>query len=134
MLDYRSKDTDAVRLWLQIALAPDNPRAAKPAALAAFCNVSKQAVTGWKTTGRISKTHLGHAIQFLGSAPTFPGLALTVQEPKAFGWPFPTIASSRFDRLPIAEKQKIEAYALFTISQWEALSNSHANAKSAAAA
>ena len=134
MLDYRNKDTDAVRAWLQAALAPGNPRAVKPAALAAHCQVSPQAVTGWKVTGRISKTHLAHAIAFLGSAPHFPGVAATPQESGALGWPFPALRRHRFDRLPPAEKAKIEAYALFTISQWEADSNSHTHAQGAAAA
>lgn len=134
MLDYKTKDTDAVRAWLQVALAPDNPRGFKPATLAAHCQVSPQAVTGWKATGRISKTHLAHAIAFLGSSPRFPGVALTAQEPGGFGWPFPAIRPVRFDRLPPAEKAKIEAYALFTVTQWEASSNSHTDTEGAAAA
>lgn len=123
MLKPKPKDTDAVIRWLKVALDSDNPRAPSLAALAKHCQVSPQAVTGWRSTGRISKSHLSLASAFLGSAPIFNAAPLAAQEsigtyahnaaPNA--WPFRAITAAQYAQLPAAAQAQIESFAKFTI-------------------
>lgn len=115
-----SKDTEAVKRWLRTALSPDAPNAITPSALARHCSVSPQAVNGWLRTGRITKSNLELAAEFLGSAPSFNGGPILAREASGPPWPFSKITPSRYRSLPQTELNKVEAFALFTLLQWEA--------------
>lgn len=69
MLDLA--DTDVVKRWLSDALTVGSSRGLSKSGLAEHCSVSPQAVSGWLRTGRISKSSLAHAVNYLGSAPVF---------------------------------------------------------------
>ena len=81
MLD--SSDTDVIKRWLSAALEDGQKRRLSKSGLAEHCAVSPQAVSGWLRTGRISKSSLAHAADYLGSAPTFTDrpAPLRVEEP-----------------------------------------------------
>jgi hypothetical protein len=88
--------------------------------LARHCGVSPQAVSGWKRTGRISKSNLEKAVEYFGSAPSFT-TAMIAREPEAAAqWPFKRVSHARFARLPAGEKHRIERQVEFMVEEWEA--------------
>lgn len=84
MLDQA--DTDVIKRWLIAALESGKVRGLTKVGLAKHCSVSPQAVSGWLRTGRIAKSSLAYAAEYLGSSPSFnpsaPGThsGLTSQE------------------------------------------------------
>jgi hypothetical protein len=91
------------------------------AELAAWCGVSPQAVSGWKKTGRISKSNLERAALFFGSGPSFTrGTMYEAREPVLHGWPFPDIDIERFQRLSFNQKIEIQGLVRDRIERFEA--------------
>lgn len=83
MLDQTTPDREIVRRWLSLALDTDDAAAhGKRTALAAYCGVTPQAVSGWLRTGRIGKRNLERAAHFLGGGPSFTNPAPIASEPK----------------------------------------------------
>lgn len=129
MLD--KSDTETVRNWLVAALEHAKLKGIQPADLARHCNVTPQAVNGWKTTGRIRKSHLERATAFFGHGPRFSSSAVLARQSIGPEWPFRAISSARYLSLPESERQKIESHAMFIVTEWE--KGAHESARSAAA-
>lgn len=109
MLD--KTDAEVVREWLSHAFGPEKKKArTKQAELAAFVGVSPQAVNGWIKTGRITKTNLTKAVQFLGFGPDFATRSgLSAQSTPSLGnWPFRRISRSRWEALHVDDRSHIE--------------------------
>lgn len=109
-------DTAVVKDWLASALLPGNARGVTRTGLAQHCEVSRQAVNGWITTGRISKAHLSRAVSYVGSAPDFLAAPakptpLFAAQPEAryrTGWPFPQIDPAAVAALDAATLGRLE--------------------------
>lgn len=127
------KDAEIIRNWLTPLL--DTTRGGtQNKALAEHCGVTPQAVSGWKTTGRISKSNLQKAVGFFRSAPMFEGgSALTAQETFPT-WPFPDIPASRWHRLSANQRIEIQGIVRERIERFESSAGStevasHSNRK-----
>lgn len=130
MLD--NKDTDVVRRWLETALAAGAKRGLTKSGLAEHCGVKPQAITGWLKTGRITKTNLTLAAQYLGTSPRFVDGAHQVEQVRGAIWPFESLASSDYFRLPMIEREKVETYARFIFEQWVQAGHRSTQGKTAA--
>lgn len=117
MLDKNS-DTDTIKEWLSAALKAAEQRGLTPADLARHCEVTPQAVNGWKKTGRIRKSHLAKAAEFFGHGPSFSGSPPQVRQ-MVHDWPFRLFTRRQFESLPSSERDQIERHALFIITDWE---------------
>lgn len=121
---YKRSDAATVRTWLSRAFELGAKDGKSPAELARLCGVSPQAVSGWKRTGRITKSNLEKAVEYFGYGPSFThGNALVAREPEpgsAGAWPFKKVPYERFARLPSAERQRIERQVAFMVSECEA--------------
>ena len=112
MLDDTPKDAEIVRDWLRKAIGSDIGTKAR---LAARCNVTPQAVSGWLRTGRISKTNLAMAEDFFGNAPRFTNHVTLRQPPARYAnhgassWPFSRLNLEAINRLQPDEKLQLEA-------------------------
>lgn len=119
MLDLT--DAQVIKDWLGSCLSR-TPGDGKPtpSQLAKHCGVTAQAVNGWVRTGRITKSNVEKAAQFLGRGPDFlrPG-SLTARESGSPAWPLPSVTPSRFNKLPAAERAQIDHFALFVLQNWE---------------
>lgn len=119
MLD--KSDTDTVRDWLLLALTVAEQQGKTASDLAAWCNVSPQAVNGWKRTGRITKGHLERAALFFGSGPSFThGAGALVAREAVPEWPFPDIERARFERLSPNQRIEIQGLVRERIERFEA--------------
>jgi hypothetical protein len=117
---YKGSDADTVRAWLSHVFELGAERGHTLVELARHCGVSPQAVSGWKRTGRISKSNLEKAVEYFGSAPSFT-TAMIAREPEAAAqWPFKRVSHARFARLPAGEKHRIERQVEFMVEEWEA--------------
>lgn len=106
---YDASDADRVKAWLLSALKAGEKRGKNAAGLAAHCGTTPQAVNGWKTTGRITKTNLAKAAQYFGHGPSFLGSRLAVQDaapPPA--WPFERVEQAAWDLLTERQKGVVE--------------------------
>lgn len=126
------RDTDIVKRWLAGALLAGSKKGLTRLGLAQRCGVSRQAVQGWLSTGRITKRHLTTAAAYLGSSPTFPldevkapavqqlpapGL---VEEPPGrwdVGWPFQHIDANAVRRLDPTTLLRLETVILTVAAQ-----------------
>jgi hypothetical protein len=125
MLD--KSDTDTVRGWLLLALTVAEKQGKTASDLAAWCNVSPQAVNGWKKTGRITKGNLERAALFFGSGPSFTrGAGVVAREPAVGGWPFPDLDRARFERLSPNQRIEIQGLVRERIERFEAAAPSPA--------
>ena len=115
-------DSDAVKRWLTQALAPDRTPRITSTALAEHCDVTAQAVAGWRRTGRISKTNLAKAAQLIGSAPDFlhDSVSLVAREAPVShraAWPFDEIDEEAVRALTLADRLRLEGAVLVAATQ-----------------
>lgn len=110
MLKYGTQsDTDKVKAWLALALEAGRQRGLTASGLAAYCGVKAQAITGWKRTGRVTKSNLAKAAEYFGhDGPSFSAGPLIARERIGQGWPFPDIEPHRFAALTPAQKIEIQ--------------------------
>lgn len=107
-----------------------------PTAIANACSVSRQAVQGWKKTGRIDKMKFQRLVQFSERPMTWwldsqemegtnEGMQQHVSDcapawKSSQGtppyWPFKTVLWADFDRLPAEDKTQIEGHIKLLIS------------------
>lgn len=124
----KESDSAVVKQWLDTALQGG---AVKPVDLARHCNVRPQAVSGWRRTGRISKSNLAKAAELLGSLPDFSarsapsGLspiaaaskATATEPPAAYAaprWPFATVDLLKLSALDAGDLEILAATLLAT--------------------
>jgi hypothetical protein len=120
MLDTpEESDATRVREWLSRALESGQMRGLDPVGLSKHCGVSRQAVNGWLTTGRITKTNLAKATVYFGFGPNFGDTNVTVLQAysNTLPWPFPRIDPARYFRLESAQRDRIEAFAQGVLSE-----------------
>lgn len=110
MLKRDASDTEVVKDWLTAALVAGAHLGKSAKELATHCHTTPQAVSGWKKTGRITKTNLEKATEYFGHGPSFTRTGVIAMEPLANGWPFPGIDRQRLLRL--AHDQQIEIQGL----------------------
>lgn len=116
MLD--KTDSTVIKEWLAAAFESGRERGLSPADLARHCEVTPQAVHGWITTGRISKTNLTHAVGYFGHAPAFRPLT---REPEpdyhVVTWPFPNLDQTKIRRLSRDDLLRLEGALLLAAAQ-----------------
>jgi len=117
---YKGSDADTVRAWLNHVFELGAERGHTLVDLARYCGVSPQAVSGWKRTGRISKSNLEKAVEYFGSAPSFTTAVIAREPEVAAQWPFKRVSYARYARLPAGEKQRIERQVEFMVEECEA--------------
>jgi len=119
-------DTAVVKDWLGHALEAGAARGLTRTGLAQHCGVTRQAVNGWISTGRIAKGHLSNAVAYLGSAPNFmaptasPRKAAQVEQlPGRYSleWPFQTIDAAAVRRLDQDTLHRLETILLTVAAQ-----------------
>lgn len=102
-----------------------------PAQLVAACNVSKQAITGWRKTGRVAKDHLhviadlaGVTVEWLLSAdPPLRQTVVDMRAPKP-RWPFLRVSWDRYLSLSRDDKADLDQRVERIILGYEASSDS----------
>lgn len=121
MLKYSTDDTDTdkVKSWLSMALEAGKASGKTAQGLAEHCGTTRQAITGWKKTGRITKTNLAKAAEYFGHGPSFTSSGLTAREPDPKVWPFPGIDPARFDHLTHDERIEIQGLVRDRIERFE---------------
>lgn len=107
---YDESDTDKVKVWLLDALKAGARSGKTAAGLAAHCGTTPQAVNGWKRTGRITKSNLAKAAQYLGHGPSFLGPRLVAHDDPARSnpWPFERVAQADWNNLTERQKGVVE--------------------------
>ena len=104
-----TSDTDVVRAWLTQALEAGRRRGETAMALAEYCGVRPQAVSGWVKTGRITKTNLTKAAAYFGHSPTFAGVREPATDYAAPSWPFRRVDRGKIERLSAEHLASVEA-------------------------
>ena len=113
------RDTDIVKRWLVDAIAAGARDGKSAAALARYCEVSPQAVNGWVTTGRITKSNLALAAAYFGHAPHFTGVP-PVREPDGpynHTWPFTELDLGKINALTRDERLRLEGAFMLAAAQ-----------------
>lgn len=87
-----------------------------PQVMAAHCEVTPGAVSNWFSTGRISKPNLAKAAALLQVS---ADELISDDGEVRIGWPFPTIAPSRFERLTPEQKLEIQGVVRHMIQGFE---------------
>lgn len=120
MLKHDRSDTGTVKAWLATALAVGRKHGKTASGLAKHCETTPQAVSGWKTTGRITKTNLAKATAYFGHGPSFTLTGSTANEPGPAAWPFPGIDPARFASLDRDERIEIQGLVRERLERFEA--------------
>lgn len=116
-------DSEIVRAWLERALLVGAPKGLSAQGLADFCEVSAQAVYGWRRTGRITKSNLQRATEYFGHGPVFPApqsTALVLREPTARynRWPFNSVTEEQIASLSRVQLARLEAGMRQRLDEW----------------
>ncbi|MBQ0934631.1 hypothetical protein [Ideonella paludis] len=112
-------DTETVKNWLVRVLEEGKSRGKTAAGLAEHCATSPQAVSGWKKTGRITKTNLAKAAAYFGEGPSFSGAPPLTAKEEASDWPFPGISRTRFQALSTEQRLEIQGVVRDRIERFE---------------
>lgn len=118
-------DAEIVKAWFIAALDEGKQRGLSASELAQLCNVTPQAVNGWRSTGRMTKKNLEIAAGYFGHRPSFTSTGPKTSEPSAHhghAWPFKRISADRFEKLGHAQRERIETFAEGVLSEFEAAS------------
>lgn len=135
MLNESPADTEKVKAWLVAALTAGKRQGKSAAGLAAHCEVKPQAVNGWKTTGRITKTNLAKATAYFGHGPSFLSQAVAAHEAAApwrsaapDEWPHRFVSREEWQALDAEQRAYVESRMREAIDQLH-LATVTANAK-----
>ncbi len=119
-------DTPAAILAKKLAYLLDE-RIIVAAALARACGVSKQAITGWRRTGRIAKPHLqviaemaNVSLEWLLDGNPPASETVTQFRPPRPTWPFKSVSWERYFALSADDKADLDRRISAIVTGYEA--------------